>query len=130
MATTNHPAHRAVVPCPERVRTLEGTAFGWLDARLWTEQWLEVLTAEDVALYAFLVLVADRQGVSWWRRDRMAKALGWHLEEVDRALGRLAHRGLVAYRPFGPHAADGFHQVLAVPHGGPPQPERPLSVEP
>ncbi len=38
--------------------------FGWLDARLWRDGWLEVLTAEDLAVYAFLCLVADRQGVS------------------------------------------------------------------
>lgn len=123
MEGTRRGRMRVVVPCPERVRTLDGTAFGWLDARLWTERWLEVLAAEDLAVYAFLALVADRQGTSWWRRDRMARALGLHVEDVDRARVRLIERDLVAYRPFGPHASDGFHQVLSVPPGGPCEPE-------
>jgi hypothetical protein len=125
MGRTKREGLRVVVPRPDRVRTLEGTAFGWLDARLWTERWLEGMTAEDVAIYVFLALVADRHGVSWWRRDRMARSLGLYVDDVDRALARLIALDLVAYRPFGPHAADGFHQLLGIPPGGPPASELP-----
>jgi hypothetical protein len=111
---------RVQVPDPGRVRTLGAAAgFGWLDARLWRDGWLEVMTAEDVAVYVFLCLVGDRQGVSWYRQDRIRAALAIDEQALWRALGRLEALGLVAYRPFHAHAIDGFRQVLAVPPGGP-----------
>lgn len=111
---------RAVVPDPGRVRTLGAAAgFGWLDARLWRDGWLEVMTAEDVAVYVFLCLVGDRQGVSWYRQDRIRATLAMDEQALWRALGRLEALGLVAYRPFHAHAIDGYRQVLAVPPGGP-----------
>jgi len=109
-----------VVPHLGRVRALSDTSgFGWLDARLWRDGWLEVLTAEDVAVYVFLCLVADHQGVSWYRRDRIRAALGLDEQSVWQALSRLEALDLVAYRPFHRHASEGFRQVLAVPAGGP-----------
>lgn len=111
---------RVVVPHPERVRALgAATGFGWLDARLIRDGWLEVLTAEDLAVYAFLCLVADRQGVSWYRQDRIRAALALEEQAVWRALGRLEALGLVAYQPFSIHASEGFRQVLAVDPRGP-----------
>ena len=50
-----------VVPVPHRVRRLNATrGFGWLDARLLRDGWLDVLRAEDLAVYVFLCLVGDR----------------------------------------------------------------------
>lgn len=117
---TNSRSARGVVPEPGRARTLSQAAgFGWLDARLWRDGWLEVLTAEDLAVYVFLCLVADHQGVSWYRRDRIRAALGLGEQAVWQALSRLETLGLVAYRPFHRRASEGFRQVLAVPDGGP-----------
>lgn len=110
---------RVVVPRPDRVRTLTGTAFGWLDARL-RRGWLELLTPDALATYSFLCLAADRQGVSFYRRDRIARAVGLGDAEVAAALRRLRQLELVAYAPFSPHAVDGFHQVLALPAAPPP----------
>jgi hypothetical protein len=110
-----------VVPCPERRRALGASAgFGWLDARLVRDGWLGLLSAEDLAVYAFLCLVADRQGVSWYRRDRIRAALGLAEQAVWQSLGHLEVLDLVAYRPFHTHASEGFWQVLTVPAGGPP----------
>ena len=112
---------RVVVPEPGRVRSLGATAgFGWLDARLWRDGWLATMSPQDLAVYAFLCLVADRQGVSSYRRDRIRAALELDERVVWQALGRLERLGLVAYRPFDVHASEGFWQVLAVPTGGPP----------
>ncbi|MBN1610092.1 MAG: hypothetical protein JW940_25930 [Polyangiaceae bacterium] len=111
---------RVLVPNPERVRVIRDAAgFGWLDARLWRDGWLEVLSAEDLSVYTFLCLVADRQGVSWYRQDRIRAALGLEERAVWHALSRLEALGLVAYRPFHVHASEGFRQVLAMPSGGP-----------
>ena len=111
---------RVVVPRPDRVRHLQGVAFGWLDARLLQDRWLPAVPAPALAVYAFLCLAADRQGVSFYRRDRIGGALGLDDHEVARALARLRELDLVAYAPFRPHTVDGFHQVLSLPTSGPP----------
>jgi len=111
---------RVIVPRPDRVRRIGNHGFGWIDTRLNGEGWLSVLTPGDIAVYVFLCLVADRRGVSWYRRDRIRRALGIGEDEVSAALRRLRELELVAYRPFGRQASEGFHQVLELPPGGPP----------
>jgi hypothetical protein len=111
---------RRILPNPARVRSLETAAgFGWLDARLLRDGWLEVLTADDLAVYVFLCLVGDRQGVSWYRRDRIRAALEMDERAVWQALARLEALDLVAYRPFHAQASEGFRQVLTVPRCAP-----------
>jgi hypothetical protein len=109
------PAIEVVVPRPDRVRTLQGIAFGWIDAGLQHRGWLRVLSPHAIAVYSFLCLVGDRSGVSFYRRDRIARELGLGEREVIDALTRLRELDLVAFRPFRPGAIDGFHQVLALP---------------
>jgi len=111
---------RVIVPRPNRVRRIGNRGFGWIDTRMNGDGWLGVLTPEDIAVYVFLCLVADRQGVSWYRRDRIRQALCIGEDEVFVALRRLCELDLVAYRPFNRHASEGFHQVLELPPGGPP----------
>lgn len=116
---------RVVVPDTGRTRSIQTSAgYGWVDARLLRDGWLPYLRGEDVAVYVFLCLVADRQGVSWYRRDRIRSALGLDEPAVWDALQRLQSLGLIAYQPFHQHASEGFRQVLAVPLSGP------TSVEP
>ena len=112
---------RVVVPRPDRVRRIGPSGFGWLDAHLRKQGWLELLTPEDLAAYSFLCLVANPQGVSWYRRDRIRQALGIGEDALRHTLKRLYALDLVAYRPFGRHASDGFHQVLSLSPEGPPE---------
>jgi hypothetical protein len=114
---------RVLVPRPDRVRCIARTGFGWIDARLRSQGWLELLSPSALAVYVFLCLVADRSGTSWYRRDRIGHELGIQEGELRLALDRLYQLDLVAYRPFHRHASDGFHQVLALSEGGPPVPE-------
>lgn len=113
-------SRRFVVPRPERVRASVGRGFGWIDVRLQRDGWLAVMPPECVSVYLFLCLVGNRQGVSWYRRDRIQQALLLSEDAVSFALRRLADLDLVAYRPFGRHASEGFRQVLSIPDGGPP----------
>jgi hypothetical protein len=53
---------KRIVPRPELVRRIAGS-FGWLDHRLLRDGHLARLTLEDVGVYVFLVLAADRNGV-------------------------------------------------------------------
>jgi len=115
----------ALEPAPE-----PAPAGGRLDAYvalIRPPQWVKngfvamplLLTPEALAIYTFLCLAADRRGVSFYRRDRIARELG--LDDVDTAaaLQRLRDLDLVAYAPYRTGAADGFHQVLSLPAGGP-----------
>ena len=111
---------RVIVPQSDRVRQMGPAGFGWVDARLVRDGWLETMPAEAVAVYLFLCLVANRQGISWYRRDRIRQALALSESEVHAALVRLDDLDLVAYRPFSRHASEGFRQVLSVPQEGPP----------
>ena len=111
---------RIVVPRPQRLRTLSNIPFGWLDARLHSRHWIDLLSPEALAVYTFLCLAADRQGVSYYRRDRIGVTLGLHEDALRRAFDRLYQLDLVAYQPFHQHASDGFHQVLSLPEGSPP----------
>jgi hypothetical protein len=106
------------VPEPTRVRRIEGS-FGWLDHRLLREGHLERMCLFDIALYVFLVLAADRNGVSFYRKDVISRKLGIDWSQFETAKARLLERGLVAFKPFSPREIDGFYQVLALPTGGP-----------
>jgi hypothetical protein len=109
------------------VRTIEGVRFGWIDARLFFEGWLDRLNPEALSVYALLCLVADREGVSFYGRRRMAAALGMPAENLRSALLLLLRLGLIAFAPFAPGATEGFFQVLSLPpEGPPPHPLKPL----
>jgi hypothetical protein len=103
-----------VVPVPDRVRRIEGS-FGWLDHRLARQGYLERMTLPELAVYVFLVLAADRNGVSFYRKESIAQRLGIAWSEVDEAKARLLDKGLIAFRPFSAHEVDGFFQVLPLP---------------
>ena len=117
--STSGEKRREVVVEQDRVRRPQGTAFGWIDARLKNEGWLGVLGPEAVAVYTFLCLAANHQGVSWYTRARIGGELGLSDGELLEALDRLEGLDLVAYKPFSTYAVDGWRQVLTVPPGGP-----------
>jgi hypothetical protein len=110
---------RVIVPRPNRMRQLSRQGFGWLDARLHKQAWLSILTPEQIAAYTFLCLVANPQGVSWYRKDRIRAAMCIDEHALRQALYKLYDLDLVAYKPFSRHASDGFHQVLSLPIDGP-----------
>jgi hypothetical protein len=92
-----------------------GGAFGWLDARLHREGWLARLGPDATATLTFLALVADRQGASFYGRDKMAASVGLERQALDRALERLLALGLVDVRLWSPTHPDGVWQLLPVP---------------
>lgn len=105
---------RRVVPRPELVRRINGT-FGWIDHRLLRSGHIERLTLEDLGVYVFLVLVADRDGVSWYRIEKIGRPLGLTEDRVVLARDRLVERALIAFEPFRAGDVNGYYQVLPVP---------------
>ena len=110
-------------PRPQLIRRpTEG--FGWLEDRLLREGWLERLGPEAISVLVLLALAADRNGCSFYSRERMAQALGMRRQDVDGALARMLQMRLVAHRSWRPGHADGIWQLLPLPPPSPRGPER------
>ena len=99
---------------PQRVRTIPGS-FAWIDHHVRSEGILSRLRPEDLGLYLFLVLAADQQGLSCWRRDRVEKTMPcFDRHMLWGARSRLAELDLIAYRPWRTGEPDGCYQILSV----------------
>ena len=99
---------------PQRIRKVP-RSFAWIDHRIRSEGFLERLRPEDIGLYLFLALAADRHGLSCWRLDRIERAI----PDFDRhslwdARTRLSELDLIAYRPWRRGDPDGCYQILSV----------------
>ncbi len=101
-------------PRPEQIRRPAGS-FGWLEARLLHDGWLDQLGPQRIAVLTLLALAADRTGSSFYRRDSMARALSMPQADLDEALGRLLELELVAHRPWSAGHLDGVWQLLPLP---------------
>jgi hypothetical protein len=112
----NSPTHR--IPQPSRVRKIE-KSFAWIDHRLLRSGFLQVMTHQDQSLYLFLVLVADRHGVSFYRAEKICDILGLDAADFQVARDRLISMGLIAFQPYSALSHNGFYQVLPV-EGRPP----------
>ncbi len=100
-------------------------SFAWIDHRLRADQWLQRFEPADLALYLFLVLAADRDGLSCWRLDRIERTVPcFDRHALWDARDRLMQYDLIAYRPWHPNNVDGSYQVLSLPPSKPtPEPE-------
>ena len=105
---------KRVVPRPDRVRRIE-RSFGWLDHRLLREGHLQRLTLEDLGVYVFLVLAADKHGSSFYNHEKICLHLGLSWEQFREARDRLLEGDLIAFEPFRPGSANGWYQVLPLP---------------
>lgn len=101
------------IPQPARVRRIE-KSFAWIDHRLLRNGYLPVMTHQDQALYLFLVLVADRHGVSFYRKEKICDVLGLDFSDFEIARDRLIDFGLIAFEPYSALTPNGYYQVLPV----------------
>ena len=72
--------------------------FSWVDQRLVRERHIGRCTAEALALYLFLVTVADAEGLSFYGDGAIAGLLGWPEAQVRAARAGLVRAGLVAFQ--------------------------------
>ncbi len=81
--------------------------FSWVDQRLVRDRHLDRLDVYAVALYLFLVTVADARGLSWYGDASTSKRLSMDVGRLRQARGDLVRAGLLAY-------AEPLYQVLAL----------------
>lgn len=92
---------------PECVRRMpEG--FGWVDHRLVRKSYLKGRSRESLALYLFLVIVADADGMSYYSEARLCEDLDLSRSELSSSRKELCSAELIAYRKP-------FYQVLDLP---------------
>jgi len=97
--------HKRLI-CPERVRYLP-LQFSWVDQRLVRHHYIELCDHPTLALYLFLVTVADAQGLSYYSDHSIAKRLNIDVSTLARARNWLVHLQLIAYQAP-------LYQVLAL----------------
>jgi len=98
---------RKKVLVPERVRSID-KSFCFIPHRFLTDGFLQSLTRHELALYVFLVLASDKNGLSFYRDRTICSILG--LKENDYLFARscLIQKDLIVY--------DGtLFQVLSLP---------------
>ena len=105
--------------CPERVRKITGS-FAFLEHRFLRDGFWGSLSQQELLLYVFLVLVADRHGLSYYSFDKICVRLQLSLDDYLIARNALIKKDLIAF--------DGYlFQVLSLPPQPVLQPARPLS---
>ena len=85
------------LPNPSRLRQTP-TQFSWVDHRLVRDQYFERCSVESLALYLFLLTVADARGVSYYSQPRLMQSLKLGTERFLQARTELMQAGLIAYQ--------------------------------
>jgi hypothetical protein len=95
------------VLCKQRLRRVP-PQFSWIDHRLVRDRHISRCSADALALYLFLVTVADGQGLSYYADKTICRLLpALDGGSVSRARAELIANQLIAYQPP-------LYQVLAI----------------
>jgi len=92
---------------PERARKIKGS-FAFIEHRFLQDGFLESLTHHELLLHFFLILAADRNGISFYNYDRISTILDLRVDDYILARNALIDKDLLAF--------DGHRfQVLSLP---------------
>jgi hypothetical protein len=81
---------------PDRIRQICG-GFSFIPHRFLTDGFLENLSPPELLLYIFLVLAADRYGLSYYSSDRICSLLHVTVEQYIAARDGLIKKDLIAF---------------------------------
>ena len=101
------------IPQPKMIRSIRGS-FAWVDHRLIRNGFLGVMTHEDVTLYLFLVLAADKNGVSFYRKEKICQTVALNDRQFEIAKDRLIDMQLIAFETYSAFSPNGYYQVLPI----------------
>ncbi len=80
----------------ERVRTIDG-GFSFIPHRFVTGGFISALGQKELLLYFFLVVAADRNGLSFYSYDKICTLLELSLDEYLQARDGLMKKDLIAF---------------------------------
>ena len=101
------------LPQPKNIRKIKNS-FAWIDHRLMRDGYLTIMTQEDVTLYLFLILAADQNGVSFYRKEKICDILSLKFNQFEIARDRLMNMKLIAFEPYSILSPNGYYQVLPI----------------
>jgi hypothetical protein len=82
---------------PQRRRRVP-PQFSWVDHRLVRDGHMQGRSAPALALYLFLVAVADADGLSWYSEEALCRQLSCSGLQLESARAELQQAALIAYR--------------------------------
>lgn len=85
------------VLCPARLRKVP-PQFNWIDHRLIRDKHICGCSAQALALYLFLVTVADAEGLSYYSDGSISRMLTLDVLALQRARQELLAAQLIAYQ--------------------------------
>lgn len=94
------------LPNPTRCREIP-KQFSWVDHRLVRNGYFERCSCEALALYLFLLTVADEKGVSYYGNTRLMKQLKLDSSRLLMARDELIRHQLISY-------SKPYYQVLSL----------------
>jgi hypothetical protein len=98
---------RKKILSPDRIRQIEGS-FGFIPHRFLTDGFLAALSQHELLLYLFLIMAADRYGLSFYNCNSICSLLGFTVDQYLKARDGLIKKDLIAF--------DGtIFQVLSLP---------------
>ncbi len=101
-----------------RVRFINGS-FAWISHRFIRQGFWESLTHHELLVYLFLVIVGDRQGISYYSFDKICSLVAITPDEYIFARDSLINKDLISF--------DGhLFQVLSLPEHVTSKPQAPL----
>ena len=107
--------------CPQQVRKIKGR-FAFIEHRFLRDGFFATLNHHELALYLFLVLVADRNGLSYYSFDKICSLLQIETDLYILARNALIKKDLIAF--------DGhLFQVLSLPNRPVTEPKKPLKTK-
>ena len=71
--------------------------FAWIDRRFMFNGFFDELSASELLLYFFLILVADRDGLSFYHYDKICQHLKMDVDTYIEARNSLIHKNLIAF---------------------------------
>ncbi|MFH1615927.1 MAG: hypothetical protein ABIG61_12695 [Planctomycetota bacterium] len=101
------------IPQPKNTRNIKGS-FAWLDHRLMRNGFMETMTHLDMALYLFLVLAADKNGVSFYRKEKICEVVSLDYNQFEIAKDHLVDMNLIAFESHSVLSPNGYYQILPI----------------
>lgn len=84
------------VLCPARVRQIP-PQFSWVDQRLVRDEIIGRCGSDALALYLFLITVADARGLSYYSDLSIVRYLSFNAGQLSGARTKLQRLGLIAF---------------------------------